>query len=46
MQVSAGWSAVFVHHYNECRPHGPLEWDVPMATLARRSGDDVLGVHT
>ena len=35
----------FMHHYNEHRPHGALNWDTPMATLTRLSGDNVLGMH-
>ena len=36
----------FMHHYNEHRPHGALNWDTPMATLTRLSGDNVLGMHS
>ncbi len=34
-----------MHHYNEHRPHGAINWDTPMATLTRPSGDNVLGMH-
>ena len=37
---------LFMHYYNEHRPHGALNWDTPMATLTRLSGDNVLGMHT
>ena len=31
----------FMAHYNEHRPHGALNWDTPMATLTRLSGNNV-----
>ena len=36
---------LYMHHYNAHRPHGALNWNTPMATLTRLTGDNVLGMH-
>ena len=37
---------MFMHHYNQHRPHGALNWDTPLATLTRLTGDNLPGMHT